>query len=499
MMWDWETWSSALYSLIMMSCFSSCQKLIPEVFDYVARPFRRLINYFNQTMEIRFHEYPDGVRFRRNKAYADIEAYLSSKCTAQATLLKAELIKKSRSIVYTVDAGEQITDSLNGVKVRWESWSIAPKTKCISKYPAPANKYYSITFPMKHKNYVLDQYLKHVVQQGKAIRSKNRQRRLFTNIPSENWWDYTSNLWSHVVFDHPATFETVAIDPKTKEEIMAELQRFTAGKDYYAKIGKAWKRGYLLYGPPGTGKSSLIAAIANFMGYDVYDIELTAVNDNTELRALLTDISSKSVVVIEDIDCSLDLTGQRSKQAKKDEDDDLVEEKKDKEKDDEDNKSKVTLSGLLNFIDGLWSSSGGERIIIFTTNHKEKLDPALIRRGRMDRHIELSYCKFEAFKILTKNYLDIDSHDLFDRIGQLLDEVNMTPADVVEHLMPKTPDGDAQTSLESLIQALEIAKEAQKLAAVKEEEKKQGTKEAERKKELKKRSPAPKKTSIKSG
>ncbi|KAJ4836264.1 hypothetical protein Tsubulata_033009 [Turnera subulata] len=445
-------------------------------------------------MEIRFHEYPDGVSFIRNKAYADIEAYLSTKCRAQASLLKAELLNTTRSIVYTVDAGERIGDSLNGVKVRWESLTVAPQAK--SKYAPPVNRFYSITFPVKHKNFVTDHYLKHVVEEGKAIRSKNRQRRLFTNIPSKNWWNYTSNLWSHVVFDHPATFETVAIDPKTKKEIMAELVRFTGGKDYYAKTGKAWKRGYLLYGPPGTGKSSLIAAIANFMGYDVYDIELTAVNDNTELRALLSNISSKSVVVIEDIDCSLNLTGQRSKKAKKDEDED-----DDSESDEdttvkagEDKKSKVTLSGLLNFIDGLWSSSGGERIIIFTTNHKDKLDPALIRRGRMDRHIELSYCKFEAFKILTKNYLDIDSHDLFGRIGQLLEEVNMTPADVVEHLMPKSPAGDAQTSLESLIQALEIAKEAQK----KKEEKKQGTKAAipEQKKQLKKRSPTSKRTNL---
>ena len=44
--------------------------------------------------------------------------------------------------------------------------------------------------------------------------------------------------------------------------------------------------------------------------------------------------------------------------------------------------SKVTLSGLLNFIDGIWSACGGERIIVFTTNYVEKLDPALIRRER---------------------------------------------------------------------------------------------------------------------
>jgi chaperone BCS1 len=51
----------------------------------------------------------------------------------------------------------------------------------------------------------------------------------------------------------------------------------------------------------------------------------------------------------------------------------------------------VTLSGLLNFIDGLWSSCGGERIIVLTTNHVERLEPALVRSGRMDRHVEMSY------------------------------------------------------------------------------------------------------------
>ncbi|GLU21455.1 hypothetical protein SLE2022_375930 [Rubroshorea leprosula] len=72
--------------------------------------------------------------------------------------------------------------------------------------------------------------------------------------------------------------------------------------------------------------------------------------------------------------------------------------------------SKGTLSGLLNFIDVLWSACGGVRLIVFTTNYVEKLDPALIRRGRMDKHIELSYCRFEVFKVLAENYLNVESH-----------------------------------------------------------------------------------------
>ncbi|KAH7846188.1 hypothetical protein Vadar_010900 [Vaccinium darrowii] len=78
----------------------------------------------------------------------------------------------------------------------------------------------------------------------------------------------------------------------------------------------------------------------------------------------------------------------------------------------------------------------------------------------MDRHIELSYCGFEAFKVLAKNFLDIDTHDLFETIRKLLEESNMTPADVAESLMPKTLTRDVETCLQNLIQALTNAKEA---------------------------------------
>ena len=117
---------------------------------------------------------------------------------------------------------------------------------------------------------------------------RNRQRKLCIN---------KSRKWSHVTFEHPASFDTLAMESKKKEEIINDLIKFSQGKEYYAKIGKPWKRGYLLYGPPGTGKSSMIAAIANFMNYDIYDLELTNVKGNTELRRLLIEMTSKSIIV----------------------------------------------------------------------------------------------------------------------------------------------------------------------------------------------------------
>ena len=104
--------------------------------------------------------------------------------------------------------------------------------------------------------------------------------------------------------------------------------------------------------------------------------------------------------------------------------------------------SQFTLSGLLNFIDGLWSSCGDERIIIFTTNNKDKLDPALLRPGRMDKHIHMSYLSNNGFKTLASNYLDIkDQHWRYREIEELLGSVQVTPAEVAEELM-KTNDAD---------------------------------------------------------
>ena len=116
----------------------------------------------------------------------------------------------------------------------------------------------------------------------------------------------------------------------------------------------------------------------------------------------------------------------------------------------------LTLSGLLNFIDGLWSSCGDERIIIFTTNHKDKLDPALLRPGRMDMHIHMGYCTYEAFKQLASNYLDIPGdHHLYAEIQALLEETEVSPAQVAEEFMKYE---EADSALEGIIDLLKQKK-----------------------------------------
>lgn len=84
-------------------------------------------------------------------------------------------------------------------------------------------------------------------------------------------------------------------------------------------------------------------------------------------------------------DCSVDLTAQPAKTRTKD---GMIHPiKKQEEEEGESQSSKVTLSGLWNFIDGLGPVSGGQRLFIFTINYADKLDKATIRRGKIGKHM----------------------------------------------------------------------------------------------------------------
>lgn len=448
---------------------------------YASRYTHKLVNYFSPYLAITFAEYTND-RFNRSEVYTTIETYLSDKSSMEARSMKADYIKNGKSLLLSLGDNEEVVDQYCGVQVRWSFITEYSSSNAYPFYPTSDEKrYYRLVFHSRHRKFVLDSYLPYLLEEGESIAIRKRRRKLFTNAGNDgpDWMGDRGTMWSHIEFKHPARFDMLAMEKSKKQMIIEDLQWFQEAKDYYAEIGKPWKRGYLLHGPPGTGKSTLVAAMANLLEYDIYDLELTAVKDNMQLRKLLIETSSKSIILIEDIDCSLDLTGQRNKKKAKGEDNREKDPIKNpiKEAEGEKKGSEVTLSGLLNLIDGIWSACGEERIIVFTTNHIEKLDPALIRRGRMDVHVEMSYCRYESFKVLAKNYLKLESHPLFETIGRLLEETVVTPADVAENLMPRSVKITKETCLENLIKALEKVKEESKLKPKKEATSEQETEE----------------------
>ncbi|KAF7849141.1 hypothetical protein BT93_L1202 [Corymbia citriodora subsp. variegata] len=330
-----------------------------------------------------------------------------------------------------------VADVFHGVAVRWEH-AVTQRQSQPSSWRSlqVENQSFKLRIRKRDKDLILNSYLDHIIDKANDIRRNNQERLIYINSRS----DSRGRPWESVLFKHPSTFDTLAMDLEKKRDIMEDLRDFEAGQAFYQRTGRAWKRGYLLYGPPGTGKSSMIAAMANFLSYDIYDLELTVVPSNSELRKLLMKTSSKSIIVIEDIDCSVNLPN-RSKAPKalapRSYSDPGGPNAASGGKDG--NNNTMTLSGLLNFTDGLWSCCGSERIFVFTTNHIDKLDPALLGSGPMDRHIYMSYCSYPALKILLRSYLGCEGEDLGEaavsELREAVEKAKMTAADISEVLI----------------------------------------------------------------
>jgi chaperone BCS1 len=173
--------------------------------------------------------------------------------------------------------------------------------------------------------------------------------------------------------------ETVILNKSIKEKLLKHIEEFLdqTSQRWYSNRDIPYRRGYLLYGPPGTGKSSLSKSIAGRFGLDIYILNLSAINE-ASLTSLFAKLPSRCVILLEDVDAvssNRDAETEDSRQA-------VAPSRERKPA-----SGKVSLSAILNAIDGVASQEG--RILIMTTNHITRLDEALIRPGRVDKKIEL--------------------------------------------------------------------------------------------------------------
>ncbi|KAG5958593.1 hypothetical protein E4U57_001230 [Claviceps arundinis] len=188
-------------------------------------------------------------------------------------------------------------------------------------------------------------------------------------------------------------FSTVILDEGVKQRLINDAGDYLnpVTRRWYANRGIPYRRGYLLHEPPGTGKSSLSLALAGHFRMRIYIVSLSnasATEDN--LTTLFYDLPTRCVVLLEDID-SAGLTHTREENPNPSTSPETTTDDSDKKGSTPSTTSsgRVSLSGLLNILDGVASQEG--RILIMTTNHVEKLDKALIRPGRIDMTIPFAH------------------------------------------------------------------------------------------------------------
>ncbi|KAJ4970208.1 hypothetical protein NE237_003307 [Protea cynaroides] len=436
--------TAASLAASMMLVRSIVQDFLPhEVHDFVFSGFRKFIHRFSSQQTLVIEEFDE---LTNNQVYEAAEIYLGNKISPNTETLRVTKSDKEKNIKVSMGKNEEIIDTFDGIKFKWRlvctqiESNVYPNPRHFNSTFRSERRSFELCFHKKYKEKVLASYLPYILEQSKSMKEENKTVKLFTLNPEG--YGNLADAWRSINLDHPATFDTLAMDVELKKMIMEDLEMFVKRREFYRRVGKAWKRGYLLYGPPGTGKSSLIAAIANYLNFDIYDLELTDLRSNSELRRLLIATANRSILVVEDIDCTVELQ-------------DRLAEARAAQPMCYDANQQVTLSGFLNFTDGLWSSCGDERIIVFTTNHKDKLDLALLRPGRMDMHIHMSFCTPSGFTILASNYLGINDHPLFREIEVLIEKVEVTPATVAEELMRK---GNPKVALEGLLDFLKNKK-----------------------------------------
>jgi chaperone BCS1 len=182
-----------------------------------------------------------------------------------------------------------------------------------------------------------------------------------------------------------------------------DILNFINNKETYTNLNYPYHYSALLHGKPGTGKTSTILAIASKLNKKISYVNIA----RTKIEDFMYECSMEckdNIFVFEDVDaCTTDFNNNRLNN-----DDDNSNTLKVKDSD------TISLSELLNITDGLLSCDG--MICIFTTNHIEKLDSALLRAGRMNKLVEFSYMDPETANKMIHSHLNTKIDNLKDEI-----------------------------------------------------------------------------------
>lgn len=255
-------------------------------------------------------------------------------------------------------------------------------------------------------------------------------------------YKHMNGMWKDSVLErNKRKIASVVMKGGKNQEISELLNHFTQTEEWHLERGIPYKKSFLFYGPPGTGKSSMIKAMSFELQRHIHYLSLSTIKNDQELSTLMSNINYKeTILVIEDIDAQGSYVHKRPKKEENKETE-FVDINSNSKPEDETNsdpsglvmlsklviaankqdnggeknkdfesKSQLTLSGILNQIDGVHNNHG--MILVMTTNYPELLDEALIRDGRVDERVFFDYCDYEQIYLMFKNFYNGNSVSL---------------------------------------------------------------------------------------
>lgn len=183
---------------------------------------------------------------------------------------------------------------------------------------------------------------------------------------------------------------TVFVDEAVKQRLVERITWFLGAEEWHSARGIPWKIGIVLYGPPGTGKTSLIHALASDFGFDIKYIKSLHGLGTAFLTGTRNDI-----FVIEDIDTIWGALHRDGAHGVDMRDDGGAGPQR-----------ASPLHEILNSMDGMQTPDGLKFIV--TTNHLARLDPAIVRPGRIDEVIEIGPLSLASARAMFKAFYGRD-------------------------------------------------------------------------------------------
>jgi len=172
-------------------------------------------------------------------------------------------------------------------------------------------------------------------------------------------WEKNQELYEAI---KTSTFDNVILPDSLKRQIQSDFQQFFRSREVYGQYAIPWKRGALFIGPPGNGKTHTVKALINQLGRPClyvkgFKSEYATEQENIGAVFARARMTTPCLMILEDIDAMIDNNNR---------------------------------SFFLNELDGFETNAG--LVVLATTNHPEKLDPAILDRpSRFDRkyHFDL--------------------------------------------------------------------------------------------------------------